>query len=66
MKIRKKGSAIRIGIGDMDRPGDVHYVLIHPSTCWRSTFNSWGKKAEHSIIEGTDGNLYRVTLEQVT
>lgn len=64
MKIRKKNDAIRITFSDFSKPNTVHYVSILPTSCWRATFNGWGKSVESAIVE-LGGKNFKITLEEI-
>jgi hypothetical protein len=63
MVIREKHGAIRIAFGAYARK-NVEYLAIEPKQCWCSTFDSWGKRADNSIVE-IGGKKFRVTVEEV-
>lgn len=65
MIIREKHGAVRITLADTSRGQNIPYVAIEPKTCWSSTFNGWGKKADAPIIH-VGGKRFRVVLEEIT
>lgn len=65
MILRKKGDKIRVTFNNPKEIGSVDYVEVNPTSCWSSTFNSWGKVSSAPVIE-LGGVSYRVSLEPIT
>jgi hypothetical protein len=64
MHIRQKNGSVRISMMEPGVLTTIPYVLIDPTECWCSTYNSWGKKTDSAVIS-LGGKNYRVVLEEV-
>jgi hypothetical protein len=77
LRNRKVGAVMDIKAGDVRikvgsarivvdvSGGHIAYVAIDGKSCWQTTWASWGKKADHPIIQ-IGGKHYRVMVEEVT